>query len=177
MNKKTPNSALNRLDVTEYKDAKKNQIFLILDNIRSAQNVGSMFRTMDAFRGASIYLCGITAQPPHKEINKTALGATETVSWVYFESTLDAVKHLQSNKIAVYALEQASEAVELQNLRVSKEKGIGLVVGNEVDGVAQEVINAADGVAEIPQYGSKHSLNVSVCAGIALWHCLMEIKP
>jgi tRNA G18 (ribose-2'-O)-methylase SpoU len=176
MNKKTQNSELDRLDVAAFKIAKKNPIYLILDNIRSAQNVGAMFRTMDAFRCAGIFLCGITATPPHREINKTALGATETVDWEYFSSVEEGIKKLQALKIPVFAVEQVKDAFSLPDLKVTQEAGIALILGNEVEGVSQRAIDLADGAVEIPQYGTKHSLNVSVCAGIAVWHCLSRIN-
>lgn len=176
MNKKTQNSDLNRLDVEAFKSAKKNPIYLILEDVRSAQNVGAMFRTMDAFRGAGILLCGITATPPHREINKTALGATETVSWEYFEKIETAIEDMRARHIPVYAVEQAADAILLPDLEVHSEVGIALILGNEVEGVSQKAIDLADGVVEIPQFGTKHSLNVSVCAGIVLWHCLTHLN-
>jgi tRNA G18 (ribose-2'-O)-methylase SpoU len=176
MNKKTLNNDLNRLDVDAFKSAKKNPIYLILEDVRSAQNVGAMFRTMDAFRGAGILLCGITATPPHREINKTALGATETVNWEYFEKTEAAIGQMRARNIPVFAVEQAESAIMLPALEVKSEVGIALILGNEVDGVSQKAIDLAIGVVEIPQFGTKHSLNVSVCAGIVLWHCMNHLN-
>lgn len=176
MNKKLNANELNRLDIAAFKDAKKIPIYLVLDNIRSAQNVGSVFRTMDAFRCAGIYLCGITARPPHREINKTALGATDTVQWEYFDSTLDALAVLKSKGIGTYALEQVENAIPLNAFELTAGAEMALVIGNEVDGVAQEVIESVDACLEIPQFGTKHSLNVSVCAGIAIWHIANRIN-
>jgi tRNA G18 (ribose-2'-O)-methylase SpoU len=145
---------------------------LILDNIRSLNNVCTFFRTGDAFNVMKIFLCGITGCPPHRDIHKTALGATESVEWEYVEDPLALVERLQSEGIEVCAIEQTSETVFLQNLNWSSEKPIALVFGNEVDGVQQAVINASNRVIEIPQFGTKHSLNVSVATGIVLWECV-----
>jgi len=169
MNTKIPNSDLNRLSLDEFKRADKTPIYIVLDNIRSAQNVGSVFRTMDAFRCKQLVLCGISARPPHREINKTALGASETVNWRYAENTLDAVSQLQGMGVSVWAVEQTEGSVLLSDFSVEINKPIALVFGNEVKGVAQDVIDQCDGSLEIPQFGSKHSLNISVCAGIVIW--------
>lgn len=149
--------------------AEKVPIYVVLDNIRSAQNVGSLFRTMDAFRCEELILCGISAKPPHREINKTALGSSETVKWEYFEKSLDAVRYLQENGILVFAVEQTEKAVSLDDFELENKSRIALVFGNEVKGVDQEVVDQCDGSIEIPQFGSKHSLNISVCAGIVIW--------
>ena len=166
---KTPNDALDRLDVAGFKAAQKTPLILILDNIRSLNNIGSVFRTADAFLVSKIYLCGITAQPPHKDINKTALGATETVAWEYRESTLELVKELQAQSIAVWSVEQAEGATFLDQMILEPQKTYTLIFGNEVKGVQQAVVNASDGVVEIPQFGTKHSLNISVSAGVVVW--------
>ena len=166
---KTTNEALERLDVAGFKAAQKTPLILILDNIRSLNNIGSVFRTADAFLVSKIYLCGITAQPPHKDINKTALGATDTVAWEYRESTLELVKELQSQSIAVWSVEQAQGATFLDQMTLSPQKTYALIFGNEVKGVQQTVVNASDGVVEIPQFGTKHSLNISVSAGVVVW--------
>ena len=166
---KTPNDALDRLDVAGFKAAQKTPLILILDNIRSLNNIGSVFRTADAFLVSKIYLCGITAQPPHKDINKTALGATETVAWEYRESTLDLAKELQAQSIAVWSVEQAEGATFLDQMILEPQKTYALIFGNEVKGVQQAVVNASDGVVEIPQFGTKHSLNISVSAGVVVW--------
>ena len=169
MNRKLKNSELDRKSVEAFKEAKKTPIIVVLDNIRSLNNIGSVFRTADAFLIEAIYLCGICAQPPHKDITKTALGATESVRWNYFESTLDAVKELQENQYQVVAVEQAEHAVMLNNFVVEAHSKYAVIFGNEVKGVKQHVVNAADTVLEIPQVGTKHSFNISVSVGIVLW--------
>jgi tRNA G18 (ribose-2'-O)-methylase SpoU len=171
-NKKLKLDELNRVDVDTFKHQEKFNIYLVLDNVRSLNNVGTFFRTGDAFNVMKIFLCGITGCPPHRDIHKTALGATESVDWEYAEDALALVERLQSEGVEVCAIEQTSETVFLQNLNWSSEKPIALVFGNEVDGVQQAVINAANRVIEIPQFGTKHSLNVSVATGIVLWECV-----
>ncbi len=161
---------LNRDDLETYRQQPKLPLILILDNIRSLNNIGSMFRTSDAFRLERIALCGITATPPSIEIHKTALGAEESVAWSYHESTLDAVKSLQDDGYTVCCLEQVKESVALQDYAVNHDGKYAIVVGHEVQGVAPEVVNQCDAAIEIPQQGTKHSLNVAVSAGIALWH-------
>ncbi|MBT8302609.1 MAG: RNA methyltransferase [Maribacter sp.] len=167
--RKLKNEELIRLDIKAFKKARKTPLIVILDNIRSLNNIGSVFRTADAFLVEKIYLCGITARPPHKDILKTALGATETVAWEYRKDTLDLVLELKKEGCQVVAIEQAEEALMLNEF--SPESGLkyALVFGNEVKGVSQEVVNASDKVLEIPQYGTKHSLNIAVSAGIVLW--------
>ena len=160
---------LNRITVDDFKSVEKNPLVVVLDNIRSLNNIGSVFRTSDAFRVQSIYLCGITGTPPNKEIHKTALGATESVDWQYFENTEDAVRELQSKKFRVYAVEQAFGSVMLNNFTVEENTPIAVVFGNEVNGVREDVMNLVDGCIEIPQFGTKHSLNVSVSIGVVLW--------
>ena len=167
--RKLKNEELNRLDVEAFKKAEKSPIVIVLDNIRSLNNIGSVFRTADAFLIEKIYLCGITAQPPHKDIRKTALGATESVVWEYRENTVDLVNSLTSDGYTVLAIEQAENAVMLNELTVNADKKYALVFGNEVKGVSQEVVNASHTVVEIPQYGTKHSLNISVSAGVVVW--------
>jgi len=169
MNTKIPNSDLNRLSTDEFKKADKTPIYVVLDNVRSAQNVGSLFRTMDAFRCAELILCGISARPPHREINKTALGASESVIWSYEEKTVNAVHRLQNQGVKVWAVEQTEKALQLSDLVVDDETPIAIVFGNEVKGVSQEVIDICQGSLVVPQFGSKHSLNISVCAGIVIW--------
>lgn len=166
---KKPNEALNRLDVAAFKAAPKTPLILILDNIRSLNNIGSVFRTADAFLVSKIYLCGITAKPPHKDIHKTALGATDTVVWEHRESTLALVKELQAAGTLVWAVEQANGAALLQEVSLAAKTTYALVFGNEVQGVSQAVVSISDGVVEIPQFGTKHSLNISVSAGILIW--------
>jgi tRNA G18 (ribose-2'-O)-methylase SpoU len=159
---------LGRKSVDAFKQANKTPLIVVLDNIRSMHNVGSVFRSADAFLIEAIYLCGYTPQPPHRDINKTALGATETVAWKYFATTEAALQELNNNGYKVYALEQAEGSVSLEQF-IRKEDKIAVVLGNEVEGVADEVLALCDGCIEIPQLGSKHSLNVSVAAGIVLW--------
>ncbi len=169
MKRKLENSELARLDVAGFKKAEKTKIILILDNIRSLNNIGSVFRTADAFLIQKIYLCGITATPPHKDIRKTALGATESVDWEYRENTLALLKELKSNSVRIIAIEQAENAVMLNDFEPEEDKTVALIFGNEVKGVSQEVVSASDMVLEIPQYGTKHSLNIAVSAGVAVW--------
>jgi 23S rRNA (guanosine2251-2'-O)-methyltransferase len=171
MGEKTKNEDLNRLSVDDFKRAEKQKVVLVLDNVRSLNNVGSAFRTGDAFLIEAIFLCGLTGTPPNKEIEKTALGATSSVSWKHFETTLEALDHLKETNYGIYAIEQAKNSVMLNKFNYSGEK-IALVFGNEVYGVDQAVINACDGVIEIPQLGTKHSLNISVSVGIVLWELL-----
>jgi len=170
MNNKRSLQALDRLNKEEYFTARKAEVYVVLDNVRSALNVGSVFRSADAFRCESILLCGITATPPNREINKTALGATETVSWKYYPETMGAILFLKSKGVKVFAVEQASESIFLNHFQVADNEKYAFVFGNEVDGVGQDIINVADGCIEIPQFGTKHSLNVAVCAGIILFY-------
>jgi tRNA G18 (ribose-2'-O)-methylase SpoU len=156
------------MSVAEFKEAKKNPIVVVLDNIRSMHNVGSVFRSSDAFRVEAICLCGYTPQPPHRDIQKTALGATETVSWLYFEHTIDAIEQLKEHGYGVYAVEQVEGSISLEDFNTSDKK-IAVVFGNEVEGVDSELLPHCDGCIEIPQLGMKHSLNISVAAGIVLW--------
>lgn len=174
MHQKIANADLNRLTVEEYKQAKKTPIIVVLDNIRSLNNIGSVFRTGDAFLIEAVYLCGYTAQPPHRDIQKTALGATESVHWEYFETTMMAVEKLKENDYAVASVEQAAGAVSLEN--VTMDKPLGLIFGNEVRGVAQEVCAVSDFCIEVPQLGVKHSLNISVCAGVVMWELFKQFQ-
>ena len=169
MSRKIPNEELGRLSVEAFKEEKKTPILVVLYNIRSLNNIGSVFRTSDAFLIEKVYLCGITAKPPHRDINKTALGATETVEWEHCEDTLELVKKLQTEKVEVYAIEQVENSIMLNDFKVNKEQKIAVVFGNEVEGVQQEVVNACNGSIEIPQLGTKHSLNISVSCGVTLW--------
>ncbi|WP_083644491.1 RNA methyltransferase [Christiangramia flava] len=167
-NRKLKNAELDRKSVEEFKNAEKTPMIVVLDNVRSLNNIGSVFRTADAFLIEKIYLCGITATPPHKDIHKTALGATDTVNWEYVENTTDLVKQLQQEEIKVYSIEQAENSISLNEFQLPDGK-IAVVFGNEVKGVQQSVVTLSDGVIEIPQAGSKHSLNISVSAGVVLW--------
>jgi 23S rRNA (guanosine2251-2'-O)-methyltransferase len=171
MSQKLRNEELNRISVDEFKEAQKQPVTIILDNVRSLNNVGSLFRTADAFLLEEILLCGVTGTPPNKEIEKTALGATSSVKWRHFKTTLEAVTELKEKGYPVYAVEQAKSSIPLNKFTHSQDK-LALVFGNEVYGVEQEVINICSGVIEIPQLGTKHSFNISVSAGIVLWELL-----
>lgn len=168
--RKLKNEELNRASVEEFKAQKKNDVVLILDNIRSLNNVGSAFRSSDAFNVSKIYLCGITGQPPHRDIHKTALGATDSVAWEHSKSTVEIVQQLQSEGWKVYAVEQAEQAIMLNEFAPAQDEKYAFILGNEVFGVEQEVVDSADGCLEIPQFGTKHSLNISVTIGVVLWH-------
>ncbi len=174
--RKLLNEELGRLDVEAFKKAPKIPIIVVLDNVRSLNNVGSAFRTSDAFRVEAIYLCGITAKPPHREIQKTALGATESVDWKYFSTTAEAVNFLRMKNYRIIAIEQADESVELQDFKIDSEKKYALVFGNEVKGVEEDVVVDADEVVEIPQFGTKHSLNIAVSIGVVLWDLRVKIQ-
>jgi len=174
--RKLKNSELNRLEVEEFKQTKKIPLVVILDNIRSLNNIGSVFRTSDAFVVEKIYLCGITATPPNKDIHKTALGATETVAWEYVENTIDVVQSLQENGYIVASIEQADNATMLEDFDISDNNKYAIVMGNEVKGVRQEVVSTSDHCIEIPQFGTKHSLNISVTTGIVLWKFLEKLR-
>ena len=167
---------LNRINKEEFKKSEKLPLIIILDNVRSLHNVGSVFRSSDAFRVESIYLCGITAVPPQPEIHKTALGAEETVEWKYFEHTQDAVHELKNDGVEVLAIEQVEGSIMLQDFIPESNKKYAIIFGNEVKGVQQEVVNMCDNCIEIPQFGTKHSLNVSVTAGILIWEFASKMK-
>ena len=173
--RKLKNAELNRIDLDSFKQAPKSPLILVLDNVRSTHNVGSIFRTADAFRVQEIFLCGITATPPHRDIRKTALGATESVHWQYCENTIDAIENLQSKGIVVLAVEQAEGSTSLSDFNPIPETTYALVFGHEVKGVSQEVVSAADVVLEIPQEGTKHSLNVSVSVGLVVWELFSSL--
>lgn len=160
---------LNRISAEEFKTVDKLPLVIVLDNVRSMHNIGSVFRTSDAFRIECVYLCGITAVPPHPEMHKTALGAEFTVDWKHVDNTVEAVDNLRCEGYTVYSVEQAEGSVMLNDLELDRSKKYAVVMGNEVKGVQQEVIDHSDGFIEIPQYGTKHSLNVSVTAGIVIW--------
>ena len=175
MNRKLANEELGRLDIESFRKEDKNQLIAILDNVRSLNNIGSVFRTADAFAIEADYLCGITAKPPHREINKTALGATESVNWTYFEDTQTAVKKLKEDGWKVYAIEQTENSILLNEFKPLSDEKIALIFGHEVKGVEQKVINQCDGVIEIPQKGTKHSLNISVSAGVVIWDLVNKL--
>ncbi len=174
--RKLKNSELGRLTVDEFKKTDKIPLIVVLDNIRSLNNIGSVFRTSDAFLIEKIYLCGITAQPPHKDIHKTALGATETVAWEYIENTFEIVKKLKSENVIVCAIEQAENSTMLQDFSIKPSQRYAIVMGNEVKGVQQNVVSASDYCIEIPQFGTKHSLNISVSCGVVLWDLFKKFK-
>ncbi len=173
--RKLKNNELDRKTISEFKDASKTPIIVILDNIRSANNVGSVFRTSDAFLIEKIYLCGITAVPPNKDIQRTALGATETVNWEYAKDTISVLKKLQANGVHIASIEQAENSVALQNFKPTKNQKIAIVMGNEVKGVQQDIVSASDSCIEIPQFGTKHSLNISVTCGIVMWDLFKKL--
>ncbi len=160
---------LSRLTLDEYKTVDKLPFVVILDNIRSLNNIGSVFRTSDAFLVKEIYLCGITATPPHPDIHKTALGAEDSVMWHYYDNTLDVIDKLHQDGYTVLSIEQVNNSISLENVVLDKNKKYAVVLGNEVKGVQQEVVDKCDGCVELPQHGTKHSLNVSVTAGIVIW--------
>lgn len=174
--RKLKNSELDRLSVEDFKNSKKTPLIIVLDNIRSLNNIGSVFRTSDAFLIEKIYLCGITAKPPHKDIHKTALGSTETVAWEYIENTIDIVEKLKQDKVKVCAIEQAENATMLNDFTVDANTKYALVFGNEVKGVSQEVVSTSDHVIEIPQFGTKHSLNISVSCGVVIWDMFSKLS-
>ena len=173
--KKLRTIEMQRLSVDEFKQANKLPLIVVLDDVRSMHNVGSVFRTGDAFRIEAVYLCGITSTPPMAEIHKTALGAEDSVEWKYFDTALEAVEELKSDGYEVYSVEQAHGSTMLQNFTPIINKKYAVVLGNEVKGVHQEVIDASDGCLEIPQFGTKHSMNVSVTGGIIIWHFAKNI--
>ncbi|WP_420316934.1 RNA methyltransferase [Ekhidna sp.] len=174
--RKIKNDELGRLSLEEFKEAEKTPTVLVLDDVRSAMNVGSAFRTSDAFRIEKIYLCGITAKPPHREINKTALGAQDSVEWKYAEHISDCISELKKGGYQIVAVEQADESVSLLDFEINKEAKYAFVFGNEVFGVNDKVVETADTVLEIPQYGTKHSLNISVSIGVVLWDFVSKQK-
>lgn len=174
--RKLANDELERLNPEAFRAAEKTPVIILLDNVRSMNNVGSVFRTADAFLVEKIVLCGYTPQPPHRDIQKTALGATETVTWEHASDTLAAVKRLQQEGCAVYAVEQAEQSIMLHQFVAPQQQKIALVFGNEVEGVQQAVVSACDGCIEIPQFGSKHSFNIAVSAGIVVWEVYKRLS-
>ena len=174
--RKLKNSELGRLNVEDFKKTDKIPLIVILDNIRSLNNIGSVFRTSDAFLIEKIYLCGITAQPPHKDIHKTALGATESVAWEYIEDTLTLVEKLQKENVIVASIEQAENSTMLQDFTIEPNQKYAVIMGNEVKGVQQKVVSTSDYCIEIPQFGTKHSLNISVSCGVVLWDLFKKFR-
>ncbi|WP_264565493.1 RNA methyltransferase [Flavobacterium sp. N3904] len=174
--RKLENNELERKSIADFKKSDKTPLILVLDDIRSLHNIGSVFRTADAFLIEKIILCGITATPPNKEIHKTALGATETVTWEHQENVLEVIANLKKENITTLAIEQVESAIFLQDFKVKKDQKYALVFGNEVYGVAQDAVALCDGCIEIPQLGTKHSLNISVSAGIVVWDLFCKIN-
>lgn len=174
--RKLRNHELGRKSIKEYKVSDKIPAIIVLDNVRSLNNIGSVFRTSDAFLIQSIYLCGITACPPNKEINKTALGATDSVQWKYYEHTKDAINDLKAENYQIVSIEQAEGSISLENFYPEKEKRYAFVFGHEVKGVKQEIVDMSDTCIEIPQFGTKHSLNISVSAGIVIWDVFVKFS-
>lgn len=174
--RKLLNSELDRKSVDDFKEATKTPLIIVLDDIRSLHNIGSVFRTSDAFLVEKIYLCGITATPPNKEIHKTALGATDTVAWEYAKDVLEVIEQLKSENASVFAIEQVENAVFLNDFKIEKNTKYALVFGNEVYGVSQKAIEICNGTIEIPQLGTKHSLNISVSAGIVVWDLFQKMQ-
>lgn len=174
--RKLANSELGRMTVEEFKLSDKIPLVVVLDNVRSMNNIGSVFRTSDGFRVEAIYLCGITATPPHRDIQKTALGSTESMEWKYFESTKEAVAELKKKQYRLVAIEQAEKSTMLSDFAVSKNEKLAVIFGNEVKGVSSDVMKMMDECIEIPQYGTKHSLNISVSAGIVIWELFNKLN-
>ncbi len=174
--RKVTNSELNRLSNEEYQKAEKTPIIVVLDNVRSLNNIGSVFRTGDGLRIEGVYLCGITATPPNKDIHKTALGATESVHWKYFKQTADAVQALKEQGYKVASVEQVEGSVSLEKVQCEPNEKYALIFGHEVKGVAQDIVDASDFCIEIPQFGTKHSFNISVSAGMVLWELFKKLK-
>ncbi len=174
--RKLPIEEIGRLSTEEYKQIKKLEVIVVLDDIRSHHNTGAIFRTCDAFACKAVYLCGITGTPPHRDIHKTALGATETVDWKYFNSAIEAVKELKSDGYKIIVLEIAEGSMKISDYNPHTSDKIAVILGNEVNGVQQKILDICDYCLEIPQYGTKHSLNVSVSGGIAIWEICKKIR-
>lgn len=174
--RKLLNSELDRLNIEEFKNSEKTPLIVILDDIRSLNNIGSVFRTSDAFLVQEIFLCGITARPPHREIHKTALGSTESVDWTYFETIDEAIEKAKEYGFKTYAIEQADDSIQFDKFQIQKNDKIAVILGNEVKGVNESVLPKIDGCLEIAQYGTKHSLNISVCAGIVIWDLFKKLR-
>lgn len=167
---------LGRVSIETFKAAKKTPIVLVLDNVRSALNVGSAFRTADGFALEKVILCGITAQPPHREILKTAIGATDSMDWLYYKNSVEAIQELKKESYQIIAIEQAENSTSLQNFEIDQDQKLALVFGNEVSGVSDEVMEIIDDCIEVPQFGTKHSFNISVCIGIVVWELFRKFK-
>ena len=174
--RKLKNIELKRKNIQEFKNAEKTRLIIILDNVRSLNNIGSVFRTCDAFLVEKIYLCGITASPPHKDIHKTALGSTESVDWEYFKNISELLIELKKDNVHIWSVEQADKSKKLTNFNIDKDLKHALIFGNEIKGVSEEAINLSNEVIEIPQFGTKHSLNISVCSGILIWEFYKKLN-
>ena len=174
--RKLKNIELKRKNIQEFKNAEKTRLIIILDNVRSLNNIGSVFRTCDAFLIEKIFLCGITASPPHKDIHKTALGSTESVDWEYFKNISELLIELKKDNVHIWSVEQADKSKKLTNFNIDKDLKHALIFGNEVKGVSEEAINLSNEVIEIPQFGTKHSLNISVCSGILIWEFYKKLN-
>ncbi len=174
--RKIRNDELDRKSVEEFKRSEKRPIVLVLDSVRSLNNIGSVFRTADAFLCSSVYLCGISAQPPHREIHKTALGAEESVEWKYFSAVEKALEELKSDDYTIIAIEQVESGISLLDFKPEAQKKYAFVFGHEVNGVSDEALSLCDLAIEIPQQGSKHSLNISVCVGVVVWDCVAKMS-
>jgi 23S rRNA (guanosine2251-2'-O)-methyltransferase len=174
--RKLTTKELNRLSIEGFRTADKIPIVIVLDNIRSQNNIGSVFRTADAFRVSEIHLCGITATPPHREIHKTALGATESVTWKYFSSTIDSIRELRGAGFKIYAVEQTTSSISIDQFYPEENTKFAVIFGNEVQGVDENVIKEVDFCLEIPQFGTKHSLNISVAVGIVIWDLFKKVN-
>lgn len=174
--KKLNVTELNRLSIEEFKAVDKIPLVVVLDNVRSLNNIGSIFRTSDAFLVRAVYLCGISATPPNAEIHKTALGAEFSVDWSYFENTIDAIKQLKELGFVVFSIEQADNSLSINDLSLNKEQKYAVILGNEVKGVQQSIVDMSDHCIEIPQFGTKHSLNVSIAAGIVIWEFFKRLR-
>ena len=174
--RKLKNIELKRKNIQEFKNAEKTRLIIILDNVRSLNNIGSVFRTCDAFLIEKIYLCGITASPPHRDIHKTALGSTESVDWEYFKNISELLIELKKDNVHIWSVEQADKSKKLTNFNIDKDLKHALIFGNEVKGVSEEAINLSNEVIEIPQFGTKHSLNISVCSGILIWEFYKKLN-
>lgn len=174
--RKLANSELNRLSVHAFKQADKIPVVVVLDNVRSLNNIGSVFRTADAFLIDRILLCGITATPPHKDIHKTALGATESVKWKYYPETAEAIKELKGEDYSIISVEQTENSISLNRFQVKKDIKYAFVFGHEIRGVSQEIVDLSDASLDIPQFGTKHSLNISVCAGMVIWEVFRQLR-
>jgi 23S rRNA (guanosine2251-2'-O)-methyltransferase len=174
--RKLANMELNRLSIPDFKKAEKIPLVVVLDNVRSLNNIGSVFRTADAFLVERILLCGITATPPHKDIHKTALGATDSVNWSYYPETAEAIEELRGENYFIIAVEQTESSISLERFRIKRNVKYAFIFGHEIRGVGQEIVDLSDASLDIPQFGTKHSLNISVCAGMVIWEAFRQLR-